>query len=135
MLRCSNWDDSKQDESPGGSLPLSVDCVNTEEDKQVALCLFSEGHKMYRVLSHFLGCHCCSYLHLHVNSVSRNCMSLCLLSLLALSRENLKTYKKFELYGEQVELSAFGDMFWSSFRYGWVFVYVLLYMMVLSKER
>lgn len=38
-------------------------------------------------------------------------MSLCLLSLLALSRENLKTYKKFELYGEQVELSAFGDMF------------------------
>ena len=39
------------------------------------------------------------------------CMSLCLLSLLALSRENLKTYKKFELYGEQVELSAFGDMF------------------------
>lgn len=91
MPGCSNWDDSKQDESPEELLPLGVDCVNNEEDEQVALCLFSEGHKVYRVLSHFLGCHCYSYLHLHVNNVSRNCMSLCLLSLLALSRENLKT--------------------------------------------
>ena len=70
---------------------LLVLTVNNEEDEQVALCLFSEGHKVYRVLSHFLGCHCYSYLHLHVNNVSGNCMSLCLLSLLTLSRENLKT--------------------------------------------
>lgn len=91
MLGCSNRDDSKQDESPEELLPLGVDCVNNEEDEQVALCLFSEGHKVYRVLSHFLGCHCYSYLHLHVNNVSGNCMSLCLLSLLTLSRENLKT--------------------------------------------